>query len=246
MRVAWKRLCASRSSFPTIVCYMATFTCANCGHIQRAPDEWVNRRAICPKCNARSVIKANGPEIVEPLAFDESQTFAYKGDFLGMGVREFTDRHDQSQSSDFKYMPSTLIEIHNYSDFGFEDWMRGSDRLIQYSASGKRLTIVGLDLAYGVYTFVDGSLSSITLTLRQPTLETYMDLLPALHGALNEPPEVGPELESVHVTTWKRPMGALNLTFIPFIPSLNVIYVNLGLQDAFNRLRTQLTGSRDL
>jgi hypothetical protein len=225
---------------------MATFVCDACRYTKTVADEWVNRRAVCPKCQHRSVIEPDDIALVESAAFDETQTFAYKGDFLGMTLNDFLTRHDDSSGEDFRFVASTDVAADEFGDYEFEQWMQRSDRLIQYTANGDRLTIVGFPLKLAVYTFLDSHLASISLSLNEQTTDIWADLLPELMLALDDETEDGAALDNIHITTWVRPLGNLNLVFIQDPMSVHLRYVNLELLDAFNRLRTSLTASGDL
>jgi len=178
--------------------------------------------------------------------FDETQTFAYKGDFLGMSLSIFLRRHDDPNSSDFSLISSGNAALSKSGAYEFEDWMEQSDRLVQFAATGTRLTIVGFPLKMGVYTFLDRRLASITLTLRNQTSDTWADLLPALLLALNDQTEDLSRIGSILSSTWVRPLGKLHLVYIESLQSLSVRYVNLTTLDEFNRIRTSLTASNDL
>src|SRR3990167_5732838 len=160
---------------------MATFTCDTCGYSKSAPDEWLNRLAICPKCKSRSVVTADAIVLPDTTSFDETATFAYKGDYLGMPLRQFLHRHDDVTGDDFSIVPSTSVSLSSFDKHGFEPWMHGCDRLVPHSATGSRLTIVGFPLDYGVFTFLDDHLASISLAVANPTTATWADLLPAMY-----------------------------------------------------------------
>ncbi|NOY30224.1 MAG: hypothetical protein GXP28_08605 [Planctomycetes bacterium] len=225
---------------------MATFVCDTCDYSKSAPDEWVNRRAICPKCKQRSVIQPDDLPLTLSAEFDEAMTYAYKGDFLGTTLSDFLHRHDDMSGSDFRLALSADVPDNTLESYDFEDWMRHTDRLVQYGATGDRLTIVGFPLQSGVYTFLDSYLASITLTLKDQSLDTWADLLPELMLALNDDTEDTPPLDNINITTWVRPLGNLNLVYIEDPSSVQVRYVNLETLDQFNQLRTSITASDDL
>lgn len=224
---------------------MARFTCDVCGYTKAAPDEWLYRKAICPKCKGKSVIVEDEIQIAEEGDFDETQTFAYKGDYLGMSLALFLKRHDDVGSQEFSIISSKSTAPQDYKRHGFEDWTRGTDRIVNFCAYGTRLTIVDAPLKHGVFTFLDHKLALISLTLANPSIETYTTVLPALHGALNDPTETS-GVGGISVTTWVRPLGEMCLMHSIHGPELQVRYINQETLADFNTLRSRLTASRDL
>jgi hypothetical protein len=215
------------------------------GFSKHAPDEWQGKRAICPKCKNKTVVKPDEIVLVEHDAFDESLTFAFKGDFLGMSEREFLNRHDDPNSIEFKLINSRNAPTGSYDEYGFEDWMKSCPRITQYSVTGSRMTIVGVELRLGVFTFLDGVLATISLAPADVTELNYVELLPKLYAALSDESE-SYTAASFHITTWKRPHARMSLVYSGDLQHLNVRYVNELLLPSFNKLQTEINGSNDL
>lgn len=223
---------------------MAVFECEQCGFSKSAPDEWQGKRAICPKCKNTAIIKPDELVLADD-DFDESLTFAYKGDFLGMHEHEFLKRHDDPSSTEFRIVSSQDCPTGSYDEYGFEDWMKSCPNIVQYSVTGSRMTIVGFQLRFGIFTFLDRKLSTISLALADPSERTYIEILPKLYAALDDESD-DYTASSFHITTWKRSNGNMSLVFSAELQNLDIRYVNQLLLPAFNRLQTKMTGSDDL
>jgi hypothetical protein len=224
---------------------MATFQCSTCGYSKSTPEEWVGKLAICPKCSQKSRIQPESIKISDAECFDESTTFAYKGDYLGMPLSKFLHRHPDIRNPEFKLISSNECPLEHYDYHGFESWMHKTDRLIQYSATGSRLTIVGFPLLHGVFIFLNNCLCAISLSVANPTYNTYNNIMKELYKSLDDRSSTESD-ELISVTTWNRPLGEMSLVYLSFEPAINVRYVNKETLKLFNAIRIKATGSRDL
>lgn len=207
---------------------MIEFLCSNieCGYSRAVSGKHLGKRATCPKCKTvtritddesvvdLAVVAEAGPDFGASSAqptFDESRTFAYKGDFLGMTIDQFISRHQSDNPSEFSMLWSDSMTPEEYEAYGVSEWIRKEDKVRKCVALGSRLTIVGVSLENGHYIFFNKKLFAIHLYTKQESLEVDIDIRQGLTEALGAADENKSPYEylDIEYSTWKRPDGHL-------------------------------------
>lgn len=231
---------------------MFEFFCGNskCNFSRKLDRRHIGKRAKCPRCNTVTVVRdqladtavqpqGNAP-CKEPT-FDESKTFAYKGDFLGMAIDQFLNRHKTDSPDDFSFVSSRQVPNRDYSKFGFDStWDSEEPRVECFSATGTRMTIVGVELKYGVYTFLDQRLFLINLKALRDPIGSDFDLEVGLVDVLGEWDERQNVADIFDIRTWVRAEGHLSLvSLFDGSETPNVRYINQLLLPVKNQLEEE-------
>ena len=246
---------------------MIEFNCSNvkCGYSKAVDEKHLGKKAKCPKCKTVTRITEDEPIVeleldagsvpirkqVMPVAvYDESRTFAYKGDFLGMSVEQFMQRHQSDDPSEFSMVWCNDISLADYETYGIDKWTQKEARVRTCVASGSRMTIVGAPLRLGLFTFLDEKLHSIALETKQDSLDVWPEVFSPLLEAF------GTEVESKDIagifdtSTWKRSEGHVaTVSQYEYGNPLFVRYINQTTLGDFNSVcefHTASAASKDI
>jgi len=161
---------------------------------------------------------------------DRSQNFDFKGDYLGMQLDLFRNRHGGDLTTSLLFSNETGPS--NYAELMFEPWMAQAG-IINCRMSGKGMTIAGAPLLKSVYQFLDNQLYSINLEI---AAEDSVEVQSALLIAFDCEQDIN-VIDMMQVDSWEKPKGLVSMvSYIDDSEATSIRFINKDLLDQYRSL----------